>query len=192
MLKSTVPFSAAIYGDLVVVSITMPTPAALERDVAAAAQAAHLELRPESVAFFARVGAFLDQRAASEAVYGELRVAESASADHLEGFGADGRPQPLQPARTLDALYAAAADALPAFSAALDDCVLGVTKATKLMQTHCKVAALKRRERVREKIANEYADEAEPCRHVKDVVRLPEFFFSSPERGLVARLSCVS
>jgi len=133
--------------------------------------AASLELRPESIAFFARVGAFLTKRKASEAVYETLRVSETATAAYLEDLE-DVESCSLQPeGATIESIYAAAAEARRPFSDALDRCVLGVTKVTKLMQTHCKVASLKLVERVREKIANEYSEYGDPARRVKDVLR---------------------
>ena len=61
---------------------TMPTPAKLTKDKAAA-----VALRPETVEFFARVKAFLGQRQESERLYAELCAAAPEAARRARDLG---------------------------------------------------------------------------------------------------------
>ena len=99
----------------------MPTPKQLE--VAAAADlAAGPVLREETKALLERVGAFLEQRLQSEALYESLRRQEESAAPQLEALelrpGERDGPQ-IQAVETLDEVYELAALVEARFAAAL-------------------------------------------------------------------------
>ena len=147
----------------------MPTPAKLTKDKAAA-----VALRPETVEFFARVKAFLGQRQESERLYAELCAAAPEAARRLDtltvdGLGGDfrcGDWKRKQTTKTVDELFAQANAVHGEFGTRLE-----AAAAACPGDVECKVAPLKRRARVLEKMADDYADEKYPSQAVKDVVR---------------------
>ena len=139
----------------------MPTPAKLTKDKAAA-----VALRPETVEFFARVKAFLGQRQESERLYAELCAAAPEAARRLETLSVEGDTERKQTTKTVDELFAQANAVLGEFGTRLE-----AAAAACPGDVECKVAPLKRRTRVLEKMADDYADEKYPSQAVKDVVR---------------------
>ena len=139
----------------------MPTPAKLTKDKAAA-----VALRPETVEFFARVKALLGQRQESERLYAELCAAAPEAARRLETLSVEGDTERKQTTKTVDELFAQANAVLGEFGTRLE-----AAAAAWPGDVECKVAPLKRRTRVLEKMADDYADEKYPSQAVKDVVR---------------------
>ena len=139
----------------------MPTPAKLTKDKAAA-----VALRPETVEFFARVKAFLGQRQESERLYAELCAAAPEAARRLETLSVEGDTERKQTTKTVDELFAQANAVHGEFGTRLE-----AAAAACPGDVECKVAPLKRRTRVLEKMADDYADEKYPSQAVKDVVR---------------------
>ena len=146
----------------------MPTPAKLTKDKAAA-----VALRPETVEFFARVKAFLGQRQESERLYAELCAAAPEAARRLETLSVEGDTERKQTTKTVDELFAQANAVLGEFGTRLE-----AAAAAWPGDVECKVAPLKRRTRVLEKMADDYADENDD-RQASDQVTISNVGFSS-------------
>ena len=166
----------------------MPTPAKLTKDKAAA-----VALRPETVEFFARVKALLGQRQESERLYAELCAAAPEAARRLDTLSTrGGNWKRKQTTKTVDELFAQANAVHGEFGTGLE-----AAAAACPGDVECKVAPLKRRTRVLEKMADDYADEKYPAQAVKDVVR-GAIFVSSIDAvmaaydGVAERLGVVS